>query len=91
MADSAPSSEVRDPRALLAGPVGALVTLTWAGSAVAGFVTGSFQGLEVVSPVMVIFSGYLFGINIVRTGERKDKGSETDSAVESTTQRRGRK
>lgn len=59
-----------DPRSKLAYPVGAIITVVWAASALAGFISGSFTGLEVVSPVMMVFAGYLFGINIVRTGEK---------------------
>lgn len=57
-------------RSQLALPVGAVVTLVWAASAVVGLFTSDYQGLEVVSPVMVIFCGYVFGINIVRTSDR---------------------
>lgn len=66
-----------DARARLAAPVGVTVTIIWAISAVVGLVTKDFQGLEIVSPVMVIFCGYLFGINIVRSGEKKLLPSRT--------------
>lgn len=81
-----PRSPSHDPkesvRLQLAAPVGVVITLVWAVSAAVGLLTQNFQGLEVVSPVMVIFVGYLFGINIVRTGEK------SQSSATPTTRRR---
>ena len=46
--------------------VGAIVTLVWATMAVVGSITGEYRGLEYVTPVMMLVTGWLFGIEIVR-------------------------
>jgi hypothetical protein len=46
------------------------ITSMWVVSLVVGLLTGNFTGAEIVSPMMGIFCSYLFGVNIIRTGER---------------------
>lgn len=77
-------------RARLVGPVGTIVTLIWAVSAGAGLFTGNFQGLEVVTPVMVIFVSYLFGISIVRTADKSPRLSNAETQEIPARERRDR-
>jgi hypothetical protein len=70
------TSESRDPRSRLVLPVGITVTVVWAASALVGLLNGVYTGVEVVSPVMVIFCGWAFGINIVRSGEKSERREE---------------
>lgn len=53
-------------------PVAAVVTLAWASSLVAGMLSQSFTALEVTTPVMLLLSGYVFGVQIVK-GAAKDE------------------
>lgn len=65
--------------------VGLIVAGVWATTAIAGIFTGDFQGLEVVSPVMLLLAGWLFGIEIVRrkVSTEEDKVREaTDEAFD---------
>lgn len=39
---------------------GLLVTLVWIITCLAGVITGNFEGAEIVSPVMLIYAGFLF-------------------------------
>lgn len=68
-------------------PVGSVITVIWATSAVVGLVTGVYTGLEVVSPAAMIFFGYVFGINIVRTGEKSVPPSRRASGGAKSTTR----
>lgn len=69
----------RDARSTLALPLGIVVASIWSTAAIVGFLTGTYTGLEVVSPVMMVCVGYVFGINIVRTGERAESASRQAS------------
>lgn len=78
-----------DTRAQLVVPVGVVITCVWAASAFVGLLTGVYTGIEIVSPVMVIFVSYVFGINIIRSGDKiPDVPSSAASAGPSPSRRR---
>lgn len=53
--------------------VGYTILLVWAVVAIAGLVTRDYQALTYVTPVMLIFAGFLFGDRVVF--KRKDNGN----------------
>lgn len=53
--------------------IAALVAIIWAVTAVASVVTQQYQPLEVVTPVMMLVTGFLFGFQITRTKANRRK------------------
>lgn len=51
---------------------GLLVTVVWIITCMTGVVTGNFQGAEIVTPVMLIYAGFLFA----RGGLIQKKGDD---------------
>lgn len=64
----------RTPKDRLIYPLAAVVAAGWSASLIAGFVTRTYIALEVTTPVMLIVTGYVFGVSIVRS-----KGGNGDS------------
>jgi len=63
------------PRDRLILPLASIVAGAWAGSLVAGFVEHSYVALEVTTPVMLIVTGYVFGVSIVRNPRKNGNGN----------------
>ena len=60
----------KDPiRDRLVYPVAATVLAGWMLSLVYGILSDSFSALTVVTPVMLLLAGYVFGVNIVKTAK----------------------
>lgn len=59
---------MHDKRDKLLMPVALVVLLGWVASLIAGFFTQSYVALTVTTPLMLMLSGYVFGVNIVRKG-----------------------
>ena len=60
----APADRDSPPR--YSAAIGAVVTVGWLATVVAAVATGDSEPLKLVTPVMVILAGYLFGVEIVR-------------------------
>ena len=45
---------------------GAVILMAWAGSLIDGMASGDYQALTLVTPVMLIYAGYLFGDTLLR-------------------------
>lgn len=66
-------NEKRTAREILAVPLGIVVGVGWAASLVMGLITNSFVGLEITTPVMLLLSGYVFGVQIVRSAKNEQQ------------------
>lgn len=53
-------------------PLAIIVMLGWVGSLALAFLRGEYTPLTVVTPVMLLLAGYVFGTSIIRTTIGKD-------------------
>lgn len=54
---------------------GAVIVTAWAIALTKGLVTRDYEGLDLTTPVMLIFAGYVFGESLIRrrlNGEHAD-------------------
>jgi hypothetical protein len=58
--------------------VALMVAFGWMAALLASLYTGQYKGLEVVTPVMMIVTGFLFGyqIQVQRTRQRNGSGGD---------------
>lgn len=63
---------------LLAPVAGAVILAVWAASAVEGIVRHDWNGLQLVTPVMLILAPALLGFEVVRRTNGKKKSDERD-------------
>lgn len=61
------------PRDILVLPLAIVVAAAWVASLVAGMFEQTFVALEVTTPVMLILTGYVFGVQIVKGAGGKDE------------------
>lgn len=47
----------------------------WVASSIAGVVTGDYQELQLITPVMLILAGYLFARDFI-PGKKRDKNGD---------------
>ena len=45
---------------------GAIITIAWVATLTAGIITHDYQGLTLVTPVMLIYAGFVFGSNVIK-------------------------
>jgi hypothetical protein len=60
-------------RDMLILPVSLLVLLGWISSLVFAFLTDEYTPLTVVTPIMLVLAGFIFGSSIVRRALRDDQ------------------
>lgn len=46
--------------------VGSVIVTGWFLSIVKGLVTGEYRGLDLTTPVMLVFAGYMFGDALIK-------------------------
>jgi hypothetical protein len=49
------------PKTLLQAITGLLIVIAWLGALVVGLNTHDYEGLQLVTPVMLVYAGYVFG------------------------------
>ena len=63
-------------RDLLTTVIALAVCAVWSVAAVTSLVTQEYTPLTVITPVMLIVAGFLFGLKINRNGNGNGKGSQ---------------
>ena len=58
------------PKTSMQVVIGLLISLAWLLSLVAGLYNHDYEGLQLVTPVMLIYAGYVFGESFF---QRRDK------------------
>jgi hypothetical protein len=53
-----------------------IVLALWALAAVSGIITGDYEALQLITPIMLLLAGYIFGAEALRA--RRDRNGTND-------------
>lgn len=53
-------------RFFLQTSTGIIIMLAWIASLMTGLLTHDYEGLQLVTPIMVIYAGYIFGTEFIK-------------------------
>ena len=65
-------------RIFLQFSTGIIILLAWLASLLTGLMTHDYEGLQLVTPIMIMYAGYIFGVELVK----KKGNGRSNSSIE---------